>query len=110
MKKITIILALILVVTSCSQPRTSAPDVIPMPQSYDLQESSFTIDKKSTYAISAPQDIKERLGEYIQNSIGLQADEKAQSNYIKLLLCDSINGINSPEGYKITTNSKGVFL
>lgn len=110
MKRTFLIATLAIIAASCSQPRTAAPDVIPMPQSYTLQQTTFGVNNSTTVTISAPQEVKARLQEYISGTLPFAIDDSRKSNCIALVTRDSIDGISSPEGYRITTGSKGITI
>ena len=102
--------ALAFVVAGCSQPRTAAPDVLPMPQGYNLQQGTFAVDENTAISITASQEAKERLQGYIKETLQLNINDEQQSNCIALMVRDSIREISSPEGYKITTTKQGVTI
>lgn len=106
MKNNIFLLALILLITGCSQERNSALNIIPMPQSYQLQNKLYKLAPSPTFSIIADEATKNNLAEYIK-SVYPAASIVEKGGNISLQISDATEQ-TSPEGYIVTTNEDGI--
>lgn len=109
MKKLLTIAIALFTLASCTQERTKQLNVIPMPLSTQLQTSSFAFDNGSKIAFGTTQETSQRFTKYLGTTpLALTIDSEAQENRMLLQINDNVEGVSSPEGYKITTDKNGV--
>lgn len=111
MKRNFALITLLIMIASCTQVREESLNVIPMPQSTQLQTETFIFDTGSKLVIEAPDDAKARLTAYIATTpLMLAVENDAEENRLLLKQSNSIENISSPEGYKIATDKKGITI
>lgn len=101
------LIAAILILSACNRhDRTIESTLLPTPMQHEAAGGSFAIGKGIKITIDAPEDDKRRLHNALA-SANITEDCNA-GNSLALLLCDSLDGIASPEGYRITTTRKNI--
>ena len=99
-----------LAMSSCNELPIEKPSIIPVPLKVELQAGAFVLNEQTQLWIEAPETDKSLLLECLMAS-PLQlvvANEVPASNAVVLKLVDELQGLNSPEGYVLTSSSKGV--
>ena len=99
-----------LAMSSCNELPIEKPSIIPVPLKVELQAGAFVLNEQTQLWIEAPEADKSLLLECLTAS-PLQlivANEVPASNAVVLKLVDELQGLNSPEGYVLTSSSKGV--
>lgn len=93
-----------------STPEEGSLDITPIPSEVVWQKGSFRLSASDKLYIDAPEEDRAILGAYMQASpLKLQlADEKTADQGIVLRQVKTLEGITSPEGYVLRSNSKGV--
>lgn len=101
-----IILATVTILLLSCNNQVIENSVLPTPMHTRSTSGKFSFDDTVRMVIDAPREDSTRLTQAIADA-GINTDSKA-SKIITLLLCDSIAGITSPEGYSITTTSEHI--
>ena len=99
-----------LAMSSCNELPIEKPSIIPVPLKVELQAGAFVLNEQTQLWIEAPEADKSLLQACLTAS-PLQlalAYEVPASNAIVLKLVDELQGLNSSEGYVLTSSSKGV--
>ena len=105
MKKIHIYILLLLVAVACNRPvTTNNCNVLPLPDKVELSSKVFTLSEATEIIVEAPENDKRILEEYLQAS--LNGMDNAKSGTIRLVVKDNIEGISSPEGYRMEITPK----
>ena len=105
MRKLIIYTAIILATIGCEKSiDVTELNVLPLPQSMELVNSVFTFDGNTGLIINANEEDTKILAEYLAASkFNLKTEEKKKN--LKLVLDENIN---SPEGYVISVNKRGI--
>lgn len=109
MKKLVTFAAAVLMLAGCTQERSEELNVIPMPLNVQLLTDTYKFGTESSFTIEAPQEIAERLSAYIATT-PLTLKRGGEGAELQFKLTDSVEGITSPEGYRIVTGSNGVTI
>ena len=105
MKNILLGLAsLLLLVCACTRKpdTTTEYSLLPIPQSMHIADGSFTIGKGTKLYIDAPADDRHAISNAFAawDDIAV-TDKNTATNCISMTVCDTIEGLSSPEGYTI---------
>ena len=101
MKKIHFYILSIIVALGCNKPvTTNNCNVLPLPQSVELCNKVFTLSKGTQFKVEAPSHDKQILEAYIEDMLSSYEND-ADKSCIRLIVTDSLEGISSPEGYKM---------
>lgn len=100
-KKIIFAVATLLLLSCGDNSRVIEENVLPTPMHIEKASGKFTFDDGIKIEINAPVEDSIRLLQALAD-VGITANNNAGKS-ITLLLCDSVAGITSPEGYRITT-------
>ena len=108
MKKfqLSIILFLFLFACAHAQDNVQSNNVLPRPASVELSGGYFTFDNQVRLKITASKKEKAILEELIAAS-PLEVGKKGNKQLV-LKVCKNVDGITSPEGYRIETTEKCV--
>ena len=80
--------------------------VLPTPAQHNTESGAFTIGKGVKVTFHAAEGDKEILSQALE-AHGIATDNTA-SKSISFEICDAIDGITSPEGYRITTTKNAI--
>ena len=112
MKKLVRLAGMFLALTlaSCGQQPVEELSIIPVPLKAELQGGAFQVNEKTQLWIEAPEADKQQLQEYLAASpLKLAvAAEAPSANAIVLKQVAELPGVNSEEGYVLTSTKKGV--
>ena len=104
-KALYLITALLL--AACNNHGTIIEDsVLPTPAQHSTESGAFTIGKGVKVTFHAAESDKEILSQALE-AHGIAADSTARKS-ISFEICDAIDGITSPEGYRITTTKNAI--
>ena len=108
MKKfqLSIILFLFLFACAHAQNNVQGNNILPKPASVECSGGHFTFDSQIYLKITAPKKDKAILKELIAAS-PLEVGKKGNKQLV-LKVCKDVEGITSPEGYRIETTDKGI--
>ena len=108
MKKIHFYILSIIVALGCNKPvTTNNCNVLPLPQSVELCNKVFTLSKGTQFKVEAPSHDKQILEAYIEDMLSSYEND-ADKSCIRLIVTDSLEGISSPEGYKMSITPKEI--
>lgn len=105
-KKIIFAAATLLLLSCSDNSWVIEEKVLPTPMHIEKASGRFSFDKGIKIEINAPVEDSIRLLQALTD-VGITANNNAGKS-ITLLLCDSIAGITSPEGYRINTTTKHI--
>ncbi len=105
-KKIIFAVATLLLLSCGDNSRVIEENVLPTPMHIEKASGKFTFDNGIKIEINAPVEDSIRLLQALAD-VGITANNNAGKS-ITLLLCDSVAGITSPEGYRINTTTKHI--
>lgn len=105
-KKIIFAVATLLLLSCGDNSRVIEENVLPTPMHIEKASGKFTFDGGIKIEINAPVEDSIRLQQALAD-VGITANNNAGKS-ITLLLCDSVAGITSPEGYRINTTTKHI--
>lgn len=105
-KKIIFAAATLLLLSCGDNSRVIEENVLPTPMHIEKASSKFTFDGGIKIEINAPVEDSIRVLQALTD-VGITANNNAGKS-ITLLLCDSVAGITSPEGYRINTTTKHI--
>lgn len=105
-KKIIFAVATLLLLSCGDNSRVIEENVLPTPMHIEKASGKFTFDDGIKIEINAPVEDSIRLLQALAD-VGITANNNAGKS-ITLLLCDSVAGITSPEGYRINTTTKHI--
>ena len=112
MKKLVRLAGMFLALTlaSCGQQPVEELSIIPVPLKAELQGGAFQVNEKTQLWIEAPEADKQQLQEYLAASpLKLAvAAEAPSADAIVLKQVAELPGVNSEEGYVLTSTKKGV--
>ena len=112
MKKLVKLAGMFLALTlaSCGQQPVEELSIIPVPLKAELQGGAFQVNEKTQLWIEAPEADKQQLQEYLAASpLKLAvAAEAPSADAIVLKQVAELPGVNSEEGYVLTSTKKGV--
>ena len=112
MKKLVRLAGIFLALTlaSCGQQPVEELSIIPVPLKAELQGGAFQVNEKTQLWIEAPEADKQQLQEYLAASpLKLAvAAEAPSADAIVLKQVAELPGVNSEEGYVLTSTKKGV--
>ena len=112
MKKLVRLAGMFLALTlaSCGQQPVEELSIIPVPLKAELQGGAFQVNEKTQLWIEAPEADKQQLQEYLAASpLKLAvAAEAPSADAIVLKQVAELPGVNSAEGYVLTSTKKGV--
>ena len=112
MKKLVRLAGMFLALTlaSCGQQPVEELSIIPVPLKAELQGGAFQVNEKTQLWIEAPEADKQQLQEYLAASpLKLAvAGEAPSADAIVLKQVAELPGVNSEEGYVLTSTKKGV--
>ena len=98
-KRIIFAAATLLLLSCGDNSRVIEENVLPTPMHIAKASGKFTFDGGIKIEINAPMEDSIRLLQALTD-VGITANNNAGKS-ITLLLCDSVAGITSPEGYRI---------
>ena len=110
MKRIVNSALVLLLMCACANTEeniTEREDLLPYPQSIELQESGFTFDGNVALSISADSEDKRILSEFMMSTPLAFTPEGEKVLYLEV---NKAEGITSPEGYRIVTTPEGVAI
>ena len=111
MKQLFIMVGLLmgLVFSGCEQPKETL-SIIPVPLKAEIQGGAFVVNEQTRLWVEAPEADKQILQEFLAASpLKLAvASEAPEANAVVLKQVAELPGVQSPEGYVLTTTSKGV--
>ena len=101
---------LALTFASCGQQPVEKLSVIPVPLKAELQGGAFIVNEKTLLWIEAPETDKQQLQAYLAASpLNLSvATEMPSSNVIVLKQVEALPGVQSPEGYVLTSTENRI--
>lgn len=105
-KKIIFAAATLLLLSCGDNSRAIEENVLPTPMHIEKASGKFTFDDGIKIEINAPVEDSIRVLQALAD-VGITANNNAGKS-ITLLLCDSVAGITSPEGYRINTTTKHI--
>ena len=112
MKKLVRLAGMFLALTlaSCGQQPVEELSIIPVPLKAELQGGAFQVNEKTQLWIEAPEADKQQLQEYLAASPLklVVAAEAPSADAIVLKQVAELSGVNSEEGYVLTSTKKGV--
>ena len=112
MKKLVKLAGMFLALTlaSCGQQPVEELSIIPVPLKAELQGGAFQVNENTQLWIEAPEADKQQLQEYLAASpLKLAvAAEAPSADAIVLKQVAELPGVNSEEGYVLTSTKKGV--
>lgn len=100
-KRVIFAAATLLLLSCGNNSQVIEESVLPTPMHAEVASGKFTFDGGVNIEINAPEEDKARLQQALANA-GITANDNATKS-ITLLLCDSVAGVSSPEGHRITT-------
>ena len=107
MKRIHIYILMLFVAIACNKPATTSNcNVLPLPQKVELGSKTFTLSKATEIIVEAPESDKKILDGYMRAL--LTELENSDKGTIRLIVKDSVEGITSPEGYRMTIAHKEI--
>lgn len=107
MKRIHIYILMLFVAIACNKPATTSNcNVLPLPQKVELGSKTFTLSKATEIIVEAPESDKKILDGYMRAL--LTELENSDKGTIRLVVKDSVEGITSPEGYRMTIAHKEI--
>lgn len=110
MKKTPIYILLLSVVLACNKPAgTVECNVLPLPQNVELSNKTFTLSRTADVIIEASENDKTILENYIQTAFATFGNEQGNGT-VKLIVANNIEGISSPEGYRITITPNEIIV
>lgn len=97
-----LILAIAALSAGCSSSTQANTDVIPKPAEMKYSGGVMPVDESTTVYIKAPEEQKTLLNKYLSENLSqFKPTDKEGRNQIRLILHDSIEGLNSPEAYNL---------
>ena len=111
MRQIFYFIAILFLLWGCTKKRESEPNIIPLPLKCELTQQQFVLSGSCDITFDAPRDVAENIAEYLKTTILHPHDtKKTGTSNIVFRITDSIPGLSSPEGYKITTDKKSITI
>lgn len=113
MRKIFIGVMALFLVCACAQVEQDGtvqePSLLPLPKSVEMKKEAFVVNKETKLYVDAPEKEKSAVARVIAEWNGMPvAAGKGASNCIAFEICNSVEGITSPEGYRIEVTAEGV--
>ena len=112
MKKLVRLAGMFLALTlaSCDQQPVEELSIIPVPLKAELQGGAFQVNENTQLWVEAPEADKQQLQEYLAASPLklVVAAEAPSADAIVLKQVAELPGVNSEEGYVLTSTKKGV--
>lgn len=106
MKKTAYLLTLLLIVTGCTKEPVAPLNIIPMPQSCQLQNKIFELSENPQFTVSADENTSKSIAEYICSLFPTAS--LAAEGELTLQILEQVENITSPEGYTIKTDGNGI--
>lgn len=107
MMKRVLIAAMILLVSACGNHRPIIDEILlPAPMQQESTSGRFTFKEGVKITIEAPEEDEKKLRQALTEANILENNNADRS--ITLLLCDSVAGITSPEGYLIHSTDETI--
>ena len=107
MKKIHLYILLLIVAVGCNKSNTTTRcDILPLPQSVELNNKVFTLSKATEVIVEAQENDKTILEEHMRTLLNGLNDVK--SGTIRLAVKENVEGISSPEGYRMSITPKEI--
>ena len=111
MRQISYFIAILFLLWGCTKKRESEPNIIPLPLKCELTQQQFVLSGSCDITFDTPRDVAENIAEYLKTTILHPHDtKKTGTSNIVFRITDSIPGLSSPEGYKITTDKKSITI
>lgn len=113
MKKLLITTVLTVLIAGMTISSAHDVSITPMPVSVTMEKGDFIITSETPLIVEAPQIDKERIVAYANaNLSGYKGVTAAAKNTpaIRLTIAKNLPEIDSPEGYKLSVNGKGILI
>lgn len=106
MIKRVIYCAFVCIMAACGNSRVIEEQLLPTPAHIEYSGGEFTTNEDASIVIEATKEDEKRLLAAI-NRAGITNNNDAK-RHITLLLRDSVEGVTSPEGYRMTTTKRAI--